>query len=148
MEHFIIPKYLTLIKVMWMNLINNLYRQSEVRPFKARISLNAAFDIWKLRMALGVGNDLSLIRTGDEFQIAWGGIPRESIIDTPLFLRFETSFNQSPLKVGFVLNLATPWIISKNNFPDVFKAYGDKDLFLHYMKSSSIALIVQWSPTF
>ena len=119
------------------------FRLSDARPLKARMSLNLAFDFWKMRIALGVGNDLSLIKSSDGLQIAWGGVPGGSIIDTPLFIRLESSFFFSSFKMGLVMNFATPWIITKNNFPDIFKAYGDRDLFLYYAKSSSFAVVLQ-----
>ena len=122
------------------------FRFSDVRPLKARMSVNAAIDFWRMRLALGVGNDLSLIKSSDELQTAWGGVPGGSIIDTPLFIRIESSFFISSIKVGLVMNLSTPWIIKKNNFPDIFKAYGDRDLFLYYAKASSFAVVVQWCP--
>ncbi len=124
------------------------YRLSEAKPFKLRFSLNAVFDIWKIRIAAGIGNDLSLVKDGESLITSWGGVPGGNIIDTPMFMRFETSFFKSPIKVGLVFNFATPWILSKNNFPDIFKAYGDKDLLLYYAKSSSVALVVQWCPEF
>ena len=126
--------------------VTGSYTLAKSRPIRFRASLNAAVDLGKhFRLALGFGNSLSLLRENDDIVPAWStGITDGNPFDTPLFLRLETSYLSKRIKAGLVFNMATPLILSKNNLPDLFRAFQDKQLRNYYLLTSSFALVVQY----
>ena len=121
------------------------YRLSESMPFRSRLSVGMAFDLWRiLRLSVCAGNDFDLVRE-ETLVPSWSnGMTEGNPFNTPIFIRFETALLLKSIKLGLVANLATPLIVSKNNLPDLFKAYGDRNLRNTYLLMSSLALSVQW----
>ena len=122
------------------------YRLAETMPFRSRLSIGVAFDIWKiLRLSVCAGNDFDLIHSDEGVVPSWSnGMTEGNPFNTPIFIRMETAFLLKRIKLGLVANIATPVIVSKNNLPDLFRAYGDRNLRETYLKMSSLALSVQW----
>ena len=126
--------------------IEGFYRKSYYEPVFFRMSVSASFDFWHhLRLAMGFGNSLVLLRDDQEYSVAWSdGVLDGNPFTTPLFFRFETSFLAKDFKIGLIFNISTPLIVSKNNWPDIIEVFKDKDMALNYLMSSSVALAVQW----
>lgn len=122
------------------------YKLTKDMPLKSRISVGMAFDLWKhLRLSMCIGNDFDLVRNDETIVTAWSnGMTDGNPFNTPLFIRLETAFLTEKIKLGLVANFATPMIVSKNNLPDLFKAYRDENLRNTYLFMSSLALSVQW----
>ena len=122
------------------------YRLAETMPFRSRLSVGMAFDLWEhLRLSVCAGNDFALIHDGENLVPSWSnGMTEGNPFNTPIFIRVEAALLLKSIKLGLVANFATPLIISKNNLPDLFKALGDQSLRETYLLMSSLALSVQW----
>ena len=121
-----------------------MYIYAPYSPLKVRASLGFDFDFWGMRTTFTLGNVYSLVKNGSSYSVFCGGLSDTPFWDAPLTLSAGVYKLFENMKIGVSAHFATPLIISKNNLPDLFSVMKDRNLLLYYLKSSSLAVTLQW----